>query len=681
MCSNYEEAYKDRSSSMKKHANIVAPCLKKHTKLRNLVHKEEFANLGAHIILGETHLFASLETLFISPNIGNMLKMSCIIAATDAIEGMIIDNKGFQPGNLVALVLPYSRIEQLRKGNRPLHKLKLVNLRGSQNLIKTPNFALVPNLERLILEGCTRMVDVHPSIGVLRNLKLLNLRNCKSLKRFPEIEGGMECLLELYLDGTSIEELPSSIGHLSNLVSLSLKDCDNLVSLPSSIDWCKCLKLLNLSGCSKVETLPGNLEQVKLLEDLDLSETSIRKPPSSIFQFKNLKVLSFNGCKGPPSKLQPKFPSLFKLLHGGSLASMALMLPPLSNLSSLTNLNLSDCNLWEGAIPGDICSLSCLETLNLCGNNFMSLPTTLARLSGLRRLLLSDCKWLKSVPELLTSVEGVCIDGCTSLEVFANPKSVCDSSIDRPFLIGTNCYRSWKNSNSLTIQHKFLKVFANAPLFDIIIPGSEIPEWFGHQSDGCSIKISLPYNLRNDNQWMGVAFCFTFVSSFTDDDDACTRDRIMCKAVIHGRNSREVDRIGFSFGQEYRQPGVTKDHLWLRCWSRDMLYPFSSDDKCGETEMECSEILESNRHCCGRLIVKKCGIRIVYDKDLEEMEQIKEPSSSPASASFDDNAGAIAKRKRNIYEEAGASVSEIAEETPKPKRLENFINFIMRKKH
>ncbi|XP_040936016.1 disease resistance-like protein CSA1 [Gossypium hirsutum] len=164
----------------------------------------------------------------------------------------------FQPKYIVILLLPYSNIEQLWTENIPLYKLKVLNLEGSKNLIKAPDFTTAPNLEILVLEGCTRLIYVHPSVGVLTRLKLLNLRGCKSLRSFPtkigmesleklilsdcsklqsfpEIDGKMECLLRLYLDGTSIQQLPSSIGNLSNLLLLNLEDCRNLVSLPGSI--------------------------------------------------------------------------------------------------------------------------------------------------------------------------------------------------------------------------------------------------------------------------------------------------------------------------------------------------------------------------------------------------------------------------------------------------------------
>ncbi|KAK8503664.1 hypothetical protein V6N12_024836 [Hibiscus sabdariffa] len=252
----------------------------------------------------------------------------------------------FQPDNLVALLLSYSRIQQLWKGSisRPLYKLNVVNLKGCENLIHTPDFTATPNLEFLILKGCS------------------------NLRKLPEIDGKMECLLKLYLERTGIEGLPSSIGKLSNLNLLNLKDCRNLVSLPSSIGGCTSLRNLNLSGCKRVENLPEKLQQVEFLEELDLSETGITEPPSFIFQFKNLKVLSFGGFKAPSSKLRKILPSLFKVIPRGRTNPVALMLPSLLGLSSLKELKLRNCNLCEGDIPNDISCLSSLETLDLSGS-------------------------------------------------------------------------------------------------------------------------------------------------------------------------------------------------------------------------------------------------------------------------------------------------------------------------
>ncbi|XVE83991.1 hypothetical protein DITRI_Ditri16bG0133200 [Diplodiscus trichospermus] len=556
----------------------------------------------------------------------------------------------FQLDNLVALILPYSSIKHLWKGNNPLYKLKLINLKGSQDLIRTPEFTMTPNLESLILEGCSRIVDIHPSIGVLRNL-----------------------------------------------VSLNLKDCCNLVRLPSSIDGFECLKALNLSGCSKLEILPDNLQHVEFLEELDLSETAITKPPSFIFQFKKLKVLSFNGCKGPPSKLRPNLPSFFKLLQRGSTDSMALMLTPLSGLVSLKKLNLSDCNLGEGAIPSDIRCLSSLKELYLSGNNFINLPATIARLSKLQFLELSDCRKLKSLPGLL-SIEQVMVHNCISLEVLAGP-TTASTSLDWALISGVNTYKLMEKNNALTMLKKHIKVLANARrCFDILTPGSEIPKWFCHQRDESSIMIPLPHNIQNDSKWMGIAFCCIFVIAFKDDDAWEKGEEIMCKAAIHGRNSRRVCHSVYNLAKKYRLPKVIRDHLWLRYWSRDYIYPTSSEYKCGDTENLLSsnfeheasdDMFESIIDGGVSLKVKKCGVRLFYEKDLDMMEELKEQCRNATSApNFNDNGvtgkcDAILKRKRNTYEEEAGRTSEInsAKETPQPKRLQTIINYITGKKH
>ncbi|TYI58392.1 hypothetical protein E1A91_D11G354300v1, partial [Gossypium mustelinum] len=563
-----------------------------------------------------------------------LLKVFCLSNCDDlkylSNELRLLDWKGcplrslpssFQPDNLVALLLPYSCIEQLWKGNRPLYTLKMMNLKGSQNLIKTPDFTTASNLEVLILEGCTKLVDVHPSIGVLKCLKLLDLRDCKSLR-----------------------SLPTKIG-MESLETLILSGCSSLVRFPEIDGIMECLKTLDLSGCYRVENLSQNLQQAKFLEELDLSESAITKPPSFICQFKNLKVLSFNGRKGPSSKLLPNLPSLFNVIQRGRTHFMAPMLPLFSGLTSLRELNLRDRSLCEGDIPSDISGLSSLRRLNLKGNNFSSIPATIIRLSKLYSIRLSDCKMLKSLPELPTSIEDVWIDGCSSLEVVASPSKVCNL-VDSAFISALNCVKLAENINALTLLKKLLKAFANSrKIFDIIMPGSEIPEWFSQQTSDSSIKISLPINLQQYSQWIGVASCCIFVNNDASRDE----EYIGCGAYIYcrnseqasgngsifrGRNPRRIDWRSWLLGKRFNQP-ILKDHIFLRYWSRDKLYPFSLEDKFCDCETNklwatdcldkiCDELEVSFVDRFGhRANVKKCGVRIVYEKDLEEIKELQ----------------------------------------------------------
>ncbi|MFQ6635427.1 hypothetical protein Gotur_012404 [Gossypium turneri] len=191
-------------------------------------------------------------------------------------------------------------------------------------------------------------------------------------------------------------------------------------------------------------------------------------------------------------------------------------------------------------------------------------------------------------------------------------------------------------------------------MFDIILPGSQIPEWFSQQRGDSPIKIDLPLEVRNDSQWMGVALCCIFVT------DGAPWVVVRCAAVIHGRytrqanctqsnfqgrDSRGVDWSGWNINYGLKQP-VMKDHILIRYFSRDKLYPISLEDKCSEREtnnlwttdcldQECHQLELSfeNRKSAK---VKKCGVRIVYERDLEEMEQVQERHSSQCCANFDD---------------------------------------------
>ncbi|KAK9200141.1 hypothetical protein WN944_015337 [Citrus x changshan-huyou] len=229
------------------------------------------------------------------------------------------------PSNLqldktVEFKMCYSRIEELWKGIKPLNMLRVLKLSHSENLIKTPDFTKVPNLEVLDLEGCTRLREIHQSLLRHNKLILLNLKGCTSLttlpgeifmkslktlvlsgclklRKFPRVVGSMECLRELLLDETDIKELPVSIELMSGLVSLNLKDCRNLASLPITIGSLECLQTLVLSGCSKIVKFPETVISVVDLSELFLDGTSITEVPSSIELLTKLRLLNLNDCK------------------------------------------------------------------------------------------------------------------------------------------------------------------------------------------------------------------------------------------------------------------------------------------------------------------------------------------------------------------------------------------------
>ncbi|TYG96440.1 hypothetical protein ES288_A11G350700v1 [Gossypium darwinii] len=564
----------------------------------------------------------------------------------------------FQPDNFIVLLLPYSHIEQLWKGNKPFYYKRVP---------KPHQDTTAPYLKVLIMEGCTGLVDVHHSLVVLKRLKLLNLRDCKSLK-----------------------SLPTKIG-MESLEILILLGCSNLARFPEIDGKIEHLKTLDLSGCYKVEYLPENLQQAESLEVLDLSETAIKEPPSFISQLKNLKVLSFSGCKGP-SKLKRNLLSLFKVSQRGRMNSIALMIPSLSGaLSSLRKLKLRDCNLGEGDIPSAISCLSSLTYLDLYGNNFNSIPASLTRLSNLETLILSNCSLCDIAAPFthLSDVQILGLSNCSELESL--PVLLARTTSERTgysnSIIATNCYRLAENISAVTLLKTHIKVFANSRKeFDVIIPGNEIPEWFSQQRGGSVIEIPLPLNIQNDSDWIGVAFCCIFVNDGGSEKKGIGGTAyIHCRnsgqssyngSVFQGRNPRRVQSAFYCFGREDTEP-ITKDHLFLRYFSRDKLYPLSFEDKCGECETKNLWTMDCSDHECDELEmsfqgtnrlpsfkVKKCGVSIMFEKDLEEIKELQ-CHTTQSSPNFE-----------HIHHHS-TDKEETEEEGPQPKRMQKVFNFII----
>ena len=322
--------------------------------------------------------------------------------------------------------------------------LKFIELKGSLKFFETPDFTKIPILEKLVLEDCINLREIHPSVGVHKKLNLINLKGCKNLrslpgmfemesleililskcpnlKRIPEFGENMELVIELYLDGTAITKLPTSIGNLIGLASLNVRDCKNLMSLPSTFFNIKSLKDLNLSGCSKLE----NLESV---ESVDMIGT--------------LKKIAFGGFQ-----LLPFYPML------RSSESMGLLLSSLFGLSSLSNLNLSNCNLKE--IPKDIGCLFSLKDLDLSGNNFGCLPESMAQLSNLNYLIVNNCTSLQSFPKLPLNIGYIDGFGCSSLEKV--PDLLRPNSSFEPKLCLSNCSKLTGNQGFIDFFFAVIK--------------------------------------------------------------------------------------------------------------------------------------------------------------------------------------------------------------------------------
>ncbi|PRQ59016.1 putative toll-like receptor, P-loop containing nucleoside triphosphate hydrolase [Rosa chinensis] len=537
---------------------------------------------------------------------------------------------GFQPDELTELSLVHSNIDHLWNGIKYLGKLKYINLSYSIDLRRTPDFTGIQNLEQLVLEGCTNLVKIHPSIAFLKRLKLLNLRNCRNIKSLPsEVE-------------------------MESLETFDVSGCSRLKMIPEFVGKMKRLSKLSLSGTA-VEKLPSSIERFsESLEELDLSGIVTRELPCSLFLNRNV-----NGKR-------PR--SWYSLLPSGLFPRKSPLLASLKHLSSLTRLNLEDCNLSEGEIPNDIGSLSSLEYLYLGGNNFVSLPASIHLLSKLKRIHVENCKRLQQLPDLpLNEKLYVGSDNCTSLEVFPDPPDL--GRLSKFSLNCTNCTSTVGNQDSSYYLYSVLKrLLEETPcsldFASFVIPGSEILEWFNNQSVGDSVTQRFPLYGCNSN-WIGVAVCALLVPhdnpSAVPEDPSLDPDKssIMCQWHEY---SFGLGGVGDWVGS------IVSDHLFVVVLGSHVLKPKNClEDTCNQQVKFDFKIRRAvgNNRC---IKVKKCGARALYKHDMEEliskMNQTKSSVSRYKTLDFDfgksayEQGGVIVKGRREATSGSGGSDDE-----------------------
>ncbi|KAJ9554589.1 hypothetical protein OSB04_018634 [Centaurea solstitialis] len=328
--------------------------------------------------------------------VGNMKKLRWI--SFDGYSKPSLPSE-FQPTNLCYLGLTSSNVKQLWEGNKVLSNLKVINLACSYGLLKTPDFNGLPCLERMILHWCRSLKEIHPSIGYherlifldmedcesleifppiirMKKLETLKLLGCSKLREFPQIHACMDNLKELCLRGSGIEVVPSSIGeYCTNLISLDLTDCKNLQSIEGNFHRLKHLNVLHLNGCNQLHNIPAEgLFDVECCLQLLSSFGNLHRG------MVNLKLFGFS--------------------------------------SSLTRLQLSFCGLEDGDVSSVFCKeLFNLQALDLTGNKFSQLHSSLLQLPVLKYLDLTSCDNLVELPDLPSSIAILIAEDCSSLVI------------------------------------------------------------------------------------------------------------------------------------------------------------------------------------------------------------------------------------------------------------------------
>ncbi|KFK41707.1 hypothetical protein AALP_AA2G162900 [Arabis alpina] len=247
-----------------------------------------------------------------------------------------------------------------------LPNLLRLDVTGSRKLGGLPDLSTAKKLEELMIESCTRLDKIPESIMVLTKLRKLNAIDCHILR-------GINFTVDF--SGDDIQETISW-----RLISPRMT---NRLILYNN---------LSIEGQIHIESyhLRGNAEHISYAFEQEIPE-KIEPRRNGIRHMKSLHIKRFS-YRNPPVPFRCYSFQLFP---------------------SLTELNLINLNI--STIPDDINHSPLLRKINLSGNDFVCLPTTMQSLSKLKYLSLRNCPKLKSLPQL-TQVETLILSDCENLQ-------------------------------------------------------------------------------------------------------------------------------------------------------------------------------------------------------------------------------------------------------------------------
>ncbi|XP_024022074.1 LOW QUALITY PROTEIN: putative disease resistance protein At4g11170 [Morus notabilis] len=500
----------------------------------------------------------------------------------------------YEGENLVELDMPCSELKQLWSGVQNLRNLKRINLGYSKQLIKLPDLSRAPKLESINLEGCRNLVEV-PPLNFQGFFGSLTLCGCIKIKSLPKISGNINYL---NLDLTGIKELPLSIRRFESLVELSLRGCQHIKNLPAT-------------------TFPRNIQV------LNLSDLSIKQVPLSIELLENLVELSLEGCQHI-KHLPAVLPRNLEILNLRNSSIEQVSSLSIEGLDCLREFYLGGCKMLE----------------NLSGNPFENIPSSIIKLHRLRILDIKNCKKLRSLPQLPSSVTHLDASGCTSLETISS--SGCwklgfnIQHVTRPFISKTfsfrNCWKLERNARSILIDFLYgvdkLNLEGRRHTIEVCYPGNEIPKWFRHQDEGISTTMKLPHGWHNSN-FMGFAICIVapLIPAGAGSNSSKCEWREEIRFDLHlktkyGQIYKYDNNSGGDFWiyhddeeeeAKILSSDISSDHVFMQCVTNSL---FNRHPDAMEASFYFkfrvfkNGVLPQNENC--DLIVKRIGVGLVY---------------------------------------------------------------------
>ncbi|XP_060973458.1 disease resistance-like protein DSC1 [Cannabis sativa] len=468
---------------------------------------------------------------------------------------------------------------------------------------------------------------------------VLNLKDCYNLRTISEMFGDIKFI---YLQGTKIEELHPSIGYLKNLLVLDLSDCENLKNLPSSICYSESLELLVMHGCQSIDKfpkLPLNIKRLDLsgtsirqinsssfecmpyLKSLDMSCSKLESLPTTVCKLKSLEVLALAHCsqlKSFPEILEPMENLKKILLH---CTSIDVVPPSIEHLVNLERLDLSECKNLKSLPMSNIYEMCNISTIFIDENPTQQDLVVLLSLDEYISVALqqSECRGFCSNTNLISILK---LNFEHQVYSFWKDITCCECLLFNTILILLMC--KTQQDEIFKIKPEWGSEVADrgkalyGPRMGFSYPRNKIPDWCTHTSMGASTHVDSLITWSGRRNFLGIVICI--VVNF---DDGCIFNdnewSIYCKMyglIIED----EPYYIDSSLLKIQKYSDYDTHHVFI-CYliKRDIHDRFYH----ALSASFIFEFAEENQQygSCESSRIEQCGIRMVYNEDVEELEE------------------------------------------------------------
>ncbi|KAF4390538.1 hypothetical protein F8388_006035 [Cannabis sativa] len=163
----------------------------------------------------------------------------------------------------------------------------------------------------------------------------------------------------------------------------------------------------------------------------------------------------------------------------------------------------------------------------------------------------------------------------------------------------------------------FLRSFDPYFRFNFCFPRKNVLEWFKYQTDRPKVIFQIPRDLYDDKNWMGFVMCAAFTvhehpAAILDNLCSEMDVHLMCHFILDQENCLMPAPI-FRISKEKFKWLNLRGFIWLTYIPKNAFTEYLNEVSYVQAEMHSFD--------CPGLEVERCGMRLLYQDDVQEFQQ------------------------------------------------------------